>query len=100
MTLFQGGDGLGDAVEPGDRFGTLAKGRFFNDFNGDAFSDLAVGVPFESVGNRLGAGLVNLLEVPPPTAWWVLPSSSRAPTSAAAPGWAAPPRPATRSAYR
>ena len=63
VTLFQGRDGLGDAVEPGDRFGTtLAKGRFFNDFNGDAFSDLAVGVPFESVGNRLGAGLVNLLE--------------------------------------
>jgi hypothetical protein len=63
QVLFQGDGGLGDVAEPGDRFGqTLAKGRFFNDFNGDAFSDLAVGVPFESVAGRAGAGLVNLLE--------------------------------------
>jgi hypothetical protein len=32
------------------------------DVNGDAFSDLAVGVPLEDVGPRLDAGLVNLLE--------------------------------------
>jgi hypothetical protein len=62
QVLFQGRDGLGDVAEPGDRFGTtLAKGRFFNDFNGDAFSDLAVGVPFEDVGQP-DAGLVNLLD--------------------------------------
>ena len=61
--LFQGDNGLGDVVEPGDRFGqALAKGRFFNDFNGDPFSDLAVGVALEDVGDRLDAGLVNLLE--------------------------------------
>ena len=63
QVLFQGDNALGDVVESGDRFGqTLAKGRFFNDFNGDAFSDLAVGVAFEGVGDRVGAGLVNLLE--------------------------------------
>jgi hypothetical protein len=39
-------------------------GRFFDDFNGDAFSDLAVGVRFEGVDGRLAAGLVNLLEGP------------------------------------
>jgi hypothetical protein len=62
QVLFQGDDALGDVAEPGDRFGqALAKGRFFNDFNGDAFSDLAVGVPLEGVGGRPGAGLVNLL---------------------------------------
>jgi FG-GAP repeat len=62
QVLFQGDDALGDVVEPGDRFGSaLAKGRFFNDFNGDAFSDLAVGVRFEAVDGRPGAGLVNLL---------------------------------------
>jgi hypothetical protein len=49
--------------EGGDRFGqALAKGRFFNDFNGDAFSDLAVGVPLEDVVARPDAGLVSLLE--------------------------------------
>jgi hypothetical protein len=60
---FQGGAGLGDVVEPNDRFGqSLAKGIFFNDFNGDAFSDLAVGVALEDVGDRVDAGLVSLLE--------------------------------------
>jgi FG-GAP repeat len=64
--LFQGDNGLGDAVEPGDRFGErLAKGIFFNDFNGDAFSDLAVGVALEDVGGRQDAGLVNLVEGSP-----------------------------------
>jgi hypothetical protein len=54
---------VGSAAETGDRFGqALAKGRFFNDFNGDAFSDLAVGVPLEDVVARPDAGLVNLLE--------------------------------------
>jgi FG-GAP repeat len=63
VTLFQGDGRVGDAAETGDRFGqALAKGRFFNDFNGDAFSDLAVGVPLEDVVARPDAGLVNLLE--------------------------------------
>ena len=63
QVLFQGRDGLGDVVEFDDRFGqALAKGRFFNDFNGDAFSDLAVGAPFENVDGWPAAGLVNLLE--------------------------------------
>jgi hypothetical protein len=44
--------------EAGDRFGSsLAAG----DFNGDGRDDLAVGVPFESIGSTLAAGAVNLL---------------------------------------
>jgi hypothetical protein len=61
--LFQGDNALGDVVEPNDRFGqSLAKGIFFNNFNGDVFDDLAVGVAQEDVGDRPDAGLVNLLE--------------------------------------
>jgi FG-GAP repeat len=61
--LFQGDNALGDVVEPNDRFGqSLAKGVFFNNFNGDVFDDLAVGVAQEDVGDRPDAGLVNLLE--------------------------------------
>jgi FG-GAP repeat len=63
QVLFQGDGGLGDAAEPNDRFGqALAKGRFSNNFNDDAFDDLAVGVAFEDVGDRFDAGLVNLLD--------------------------------------
>ena len=62
QVLFQGDNALGDVIEAGDRFGqSLAKGIFFNDFNGDAFDDLAVGVALEDVGDRVDAGLVNLL---------------------------------------
>jgi hypothetical protein len=31
------------------------------DFNGDGFSDLAVGVPGEDVGSIVGAGSVNVI---------------------------------------
>jgi hypothetical protein len=62
QVLFQGDNALGDVIEAGDRFGqSLAKGIFFNNFNGDAFDDLAVGVALEDVGDRVDAGLVNLL---------------------------------------
>jgi FG-GAP repeat protein len=58
----QDSPGVLDAAEEGDetkeRFGyTLAAG----DFNGDGRDDLAVGVPFESVGGVLDAGAVNVL---------------------------------------
>jgi hypothetical protein len=63
QVLFQSDNSLGDVAEPNDRFGqALAKGRFSNNFNDDAFDDLAVGVAFEDVGVRLDAGLVNLLD--------------------------------------
>ena len=40
--------GIGNSAEPFDRFGdSLAWG----DFNGDGFSDLAIGVPYEDVGS-------------------------------------------------
>lgn len=47
-----------DQAEPDDHFGeALAWG----DFNGDGFSDLAVGVPFEDVNGVVDAGAVNVL---------------------------------------
>jgi hypothetical protein len=51
-------DGLPDLLETGDRFGhALAAG----DFDGDGFSDLAVGVPEEGIGAVNRAGAVNVL---------------------------------------
>jgi hypothetical protein len=50
--------GVASVADPEDGFGfALTVG----DFNGDTFGDLAVGVPFETVGGRLGAGAVNVL---------------------------------------
>jgi hypothetical protein len=47
-----------DLVEERDEFGSaLGSG----DFNGDGFADLAIGVPFESVGTVDGAGAVHVL---------------------------------------
>ena len=50
--------GIYDSVEAGDRFGSaLASG----DLDGDAFAELAVGVPDESVGAVAGAGVVHVI---------------------------------------
>jgi hypothetical protein len=50
--------GVGDAIEENDNFGhSLAAG----DFNGDHVADLAVGVPYESVGTVARAGAVNVI---------------------------------------
>ncbi len=50
--------GVGSSAEAGDFFGdALATG----DFNNDGFTDLAVGVPGESVGTAQVAGAVNVL---------------------------------------
>lgn len=49
---------IDDASEAGDAFGqSLAAG----DFNGDGRDDLAIGVPYESVGTAIRAGAVNVL---------------------------------------
>ena len=49
---------VSDGAEPFDRFGSsLAAGNF----DGDAFADLAVGVPFESAAGRTRIGAVNVL---------------------------------------
>lgn len=50
--------GVSDSSETQDFFGqTLTSG----DFNGDSYSDLAIGVPFENVGTIADAGSVNIL---------------------------------------
>jgi streptogramin lyase len=54
----QGSPGIDGAVESGDQFGwSLAAG----DFDGDGFSDLAIGVPFEDLEPLYNAGCVNVI---------------------------------------
>ncbi|MCI0364627.1 MAG: hypothetical protein L0219_12125 [Phycisphaerales bacterium] len=54
----QDSPGILNNAESNDQFGrTVAHG----DFNGDGFSDLALGVPLEDVGSKIDAGAVNVL---------------------------------------
>ncbi|MCE9669109.1 M12 family metallopeptidase [Myxococcus stipitatus] len=50
--------GISDVAEVGDGFGSAL---VVEDFDGDGHADLAVGVPSESVGAVVGAGLVHVL---------------------------------------
>jgi hypothetical protein len=53
--------GILDAAEPYDHFGwSLAAGNFSGDLF-DYFDDLAIGVPFEDIGNIPDAGAVNVI---------------------------------------
>jgi hypothetical protein len=62
QVLIQGSPGVADTAEPDDSFGsTLAKGFFWNDFNGDGLADLAVGASGEDVGTTVNGGAVNIL---------------------------------------
>jgi hypothetical protein len=54
----QDSPGVGDAAEEGDNFGFALTAA---DFDNDAFADLAVGVPFETVGAIFFGGAVNVL---------------------------------------
>lgn len=58
-TFYQGqSSGIGEVAEESDRFGqVLAVGNF----NGDAYDDLAVGIPYEDVGSTENAGLVTII---------------------------------------
>ena len=61
QTLTQNSPGVVGTAEPGDLFGVaLARGIFFNNFNGDDFADLAIGAAGEDVGTRVDAGAVNV----------------------------------------
>jgi hypothetical protein len=54
----QNSSGIADSSEAGDGFGkALAAG----DFNNDGRDDLAIGVPYETVGTASGAGAVHVL---------------------------------------
>jgi FG-GAP repeat len=54
----QGSDSVGDAAEANDEFGwSLTAG----DFNGDNFTDLAIGVPREDIAGITNAGAVHVL---------------------------------------
>jgi len=55
--LFQGDQGIRDATEVGDNYGSAL---FGGDFNGDGFGDLAIGVPGETVVDS-GDGAVSVL---------------------------------------
>ncbi len=56
--LTQDSQGVDDAAENGDRFGScLAAG----DFNGDGQSDLAIGIPGENLGRRGDAGAISVI---------------------------------------
>jgi hypothetical protein len=58
VLLHQNVTGIHDVPESGDHFGwDLAGGNF----NGDAFDDLAIGVPNETIGNAERAGAVHVL---------------------------------------
>jgi len=56
--LTQNETGSNETAESGDRYGTaLAAG----DFDGDSFSDLAIGVPGENLGEAYDAGVVEIV---------------------------------------
>lgn len=58
----QGVGGVGGGSGNGDQFGSaLARGIFFNDFNGDQFADVAVGAPGEKIGANAAAGATYVL---------------------------------------
>jgi hypothetical protein len=54
----QDSPGVLDQTEAGDQFGAAVAA---GDFNGDGFSDLAVGAPFEDTGTVVDAGAVSVL---------------------------------------
>ena len=58
QVLHQGVAGIGSNPEAFDEFGFALIG---GDFDNDGFVDVAVGVPFESVGAIPGAGAINVL---------------------------------------
>lgn len=58
LRFHQDSPGIHGGPEPGDAFGYATT---CGDFDGDGYSDLAVGVPFEDVGSAEDAGALHLL---------------------------------------
>jgi hypothetical protein len=54
----QNTSGIRGVSEDGDRFGAVIA---VGNFNGDAFDDLAIGVPWEDVGTIVNAGSINVI---------------------------------------
>lgn len=58
LLFTQDTSGLADTADDNDHFGEVLA---WGDFNADGFADLAIGVPFENVNDRAGAGAVQVL---------------------------------------
>lgn len=56
--ISQNTPGVPGAAEPGDAFGTTVVPA---DFNGDGYTDLAVGAPGEDIGSAVDAGMITIL---------------------------------------
>lgn len=54
----QNTDGIGGGAEPDDQFGYALE---VGDFNGDGVDDLAIGIPFEDIGDEENAGAVQII---------------------------------------
>jgi hypothetical protein len=72
--------GVPDAASWGERFGTALAAA---DFNGDGRADLAIGVPYEAVGDNRNAGVVHVIYGSAAGLYALQPGADRVPAGAA-----------------